>query len=191
MLVFFIHGVATSDASYSDELKKLIRNEFCQKEQALPHFYSSFWGAVHNQTGTIWNGIHNDLTHLRKKHPNVDSKDIFRYQEFREDFISKFFGDFLTYFNDQRGRRIRAIVVDQLEDLIQNNPQETELHIVAHSLGTIILWDLLFASRFAPDDPATKFRQYLEDQNCSATLSKLKLQSVTTLGSPLLFFSMI
>ena len=95
-LVFFIHGVATKDAGYSKKLEALIREEFNKKDKPLPHFYASFWGNILKQTGQIWNWVHEDLQDFKKIHPNVDVKDIFRYQEFRQDFISEFFGDILT-----------------------------------------------------------------------------------------------
>ncbi|MGV2388747.1 MAG UNVERIFIED_CONTAM: hypothetical protein LVR29_12035 [Microcystis novacekii LVE1205-3] len=57
-----------------------------------------------------------------------------------------------------RGKQIRRIIADQLIDLVQAYPQETELHIVAHSLGTVILWDLLFSERFDPRIPLHEIR---------------------------------
>ena len=53
MLVFFIHGVATHDIKYADQLKSLIKEEFRQKEKLLPPFYSSFWGDVLKDVGKI------------------------------------------------------------------------------------------------------------------------------------------
>lgn len=121
-LVFFIHGVATKDAGYSKKLESLIREEFNKKDKPLPHFYASFWGNVLKQTGQIWNWVHQDLQDFKKIHPTVDVKDIFRYQEFRQDFISEFFGDILTYFNTERGRKIRELISQGLADFIKNFP---------------------------------------------------------------------
>ncbi len=154
MQVFFIHGVATKDAAYSKRLQHLLREEFSKRDKQLPHFYGSFWGAVVSEKGRIWNRVHQDLRELKKNYPHVDSRDIFRYQEFREDFISDFFGDVLTYFNTERGRDVREIIAQQLHKFLQNSSQEEELHIIAHSLGTVVLWDVLFSGRFPEDDPA-------------------------------------
>ncbi len=191
MLVFFIHGVATQNAGYADSLKKLIKDEFAKRNTVLPHFYSSFWGAVLNKSGQMWNWIHQDLQKFSKKHANTNARDVFRYQEFREDFISKFFGDFLTYFNPQRGAKIREQIFYQLEDFLKEHPAETDLHIVAHSLGSVILWDILFSERLDPDDPAYRIRRLIAKLSHSSGDAKLHLRSICTMGSPLLFFSMM
>ncbi len=64
-------------------------------------------------------------------------------------------------------------------------PQESELHIVAHSLGTVILWDLLFSERFDPQDPAHKIRDLIGKER-----GKLSLSTVTTMGSPIPFLNL-
>jgi len=46
MLVFFIHGVATSNVRYADPLQRLIQEEFDQIGQSRPHFYSCFFRFV-------------------------------------------------------------------------------------------------------------------------------------------------
>jgi hypothetical protein len=99
VLVFFIHGVATKDAGYSKRLETLIKEDLNQRNVPFPIFYASFWGSTLKRTDQLWNWIHEDLKYLEKSYPNVDVKDVFRYQEFRQDFVSEFFGDILTYFN--------------------------------------------------------------------------------------------
>lgn len=185
-LVFFIHGVATKDAGYSRKLESLIKQELIKREQLLPHFYASFWGNVLKQTGQIWNWIHQDLQDFKKSHPNVDVRDVFRYQEFRQDFISEFFGDILTYFNTERGRKIRELIAQALSDFVKSFPTDEELHIVTHSLGSVVLWDVLFSDKFEPDDPAYEIRAMInrDEQNTY-------LKSITTMGSPILFFNMM
>ncbi len=42
MLVFFIHGVATSSTKYASDLENLIRNEFIERRQPLPSFLTLF-----------------------------------------------------------------------------------------------------------------------------------------------------
>jgi hypothetical protein len=190
MLVFFIHGVATKDAAYAKPLQYLLKQEFEKRDKPLPHFHSCFWGSVASDKSKLWNWIYQDLKELKTKHPQVDVRDVFRYQEFREDFISDFFGDILTYFNTDRGRDIREIIADQLYKFLRLHSDE-ELHIVSHSLGTVILWDVLFSNRFQSDDPATEIRRLLRsidyDNNCQSFL----LKSIVTMGSPILFFNMM
>jgi hypothetical protein len=191
-LVFFIHGVATRDVQYANELKYLIKNNFQQKRYPTPYFHSSFWGNVLNNKDRIWHSIEQDLSKLRNSYPQLDINNIFRYQESREGLISEFFGDILTYFNTERGKKIRQIIQYQLSEYIKEHSQSKDsLHIVAHSLGSVILWDILFSDRFSSEDPAWQIKDmfyFLSDRNSQ---TKFYLNSITTMGSPLLFFNMM
>ena len=189
MLVFFIHGVATRDVKYADTLQNLIKEKFIQREKPLPYFYSSFWGAVLKDISKLFNWIHQDLQEAKKNHPQTSVDDIFRYQKFREGFFSEFVGDILSYLNPERGLAIRKLIAQQLYDFLKNNPEETELHIVAHSLGTVILWDVLFSDRFSSKDPASYIRAMLKDLNQPNVAHKASLKSITTMGSPILFLN--
>ncbi len=191
MLVFFIHGVATRDAGYSKSLETLIRQEFDRQDKPLPIFYASFWGNNFNQTGQLWNWIRQDLKEFQKNHPQVNVKDVFRYQEFRQEFISEFFGDILTYFNTERGRDIRETIANQLQQSIRFHPQFKEIHFVTHSLGSVILWDVLLSERFTADDPAHKIRALLNLIENSVDYQGKRLRSITTMGSPILFFNLM
>lgn len=191
MLVFFIHGVATKDAGYSKRLQFLLKEEFDKRDEPLPHCYGSFWGAVVSNKGKIWNWVHQDLRDLKKEHPQVDIRDVFRYQEFREDFISDFFGDILTYCNTDHGRDIREIIAEQLHKFLRKHPQDQDLHFVTHSLGSVILWDILFSEHFASDDPAYQIRRMLKSIDYSVECQATCLKSIVTMGSPILFFNMM
>ncbi|MEW5860815.1 MAG: hypothetical protein AB1861_26160 [Cyanobacteriota bacterium] len=189
MLVFFIHGVATRNVQYADNLKLLLKNEFDKRGELLPHLYSSFWGNILTDLDKIWNVIHQDLQELKKEYSQTSIDDIFRYKELRQGFLSQFGGDFLTYFNPERGEAIRKLIAQQLYDFLKKNPEETELHIVAHSLGSVILWDVLFSERFSPQDPAAYIRAMIHGFSSSAKVKKVTLKSITTMGSPILFLN--
>ncbi|NES93930.1 MAG: hypothetical protein F6K32_01585 [Desertifilum sp. SIO1I2] len=183
MLVFFIHGVATRDIKYADPLKESIKQEFTLKNRPLPHFYSSFWGNALSDVSKMWNCLHQDFQDIKTNYPQSHPDDVFRYRQYREGFLSEFMGDFFTYLNPERGLAIRKTIAQQLLDFIHEFPQETELHIVAHSLGTVILWDMLFANRWNSDDPAFLVRSLFQQQ------ARLKLQSITTMASPIVFIN--
>ncbi len=68
-------------------------------------------------------------------------------------------------------------------------PFDEDLHIVAHSLGSVILWDILFSDTFSPNDPAFYIRNVIKGLSGPGEGRKVKLRSITTLGSPLLFFN--
>jgi hypothetical protein len=192
MLVFFIHGVATRDACYSSNLQQLIKTEFSHREEKNPHFYASFWGSALTDMGKIWNGIDEDLAAVKKKYPKIDREEIFRYRTFREGLFSQFLGDFFTYMNPDKGREIRKTIAQQLYNFIKENPNDSELHIVAHSLGTVILWDILFSDRFSAKDPALSIRamiRELENQTDVKPKYQVNLSSITLIGSPILFIN--
>ena len=194
MLVFFIHGVATRDACYSSNLQQLIKTEFSQRGEKNPHFYASFWGSALTDMGKIWNGIDDDLAHAKKKYSKSDSEEFLKYRSFREGFFSQFMGDFFTYMNPDKGRKIRKTIADQLYDFIEENPNNSELHIVAHSLGTVILWDILFSDRFSAKDPALSIRdmiQELQNQTDVKLKHQVNLSSITIMGSPILLLNMM
>jgi hypothetical protein len=194
MLVFFIHGVATRDALYSSNLQQLIKTEFSHREEKNPHFYASFWGSALTDMGKIWNGIDEDLEAIKNKYPKIDSEDIFRYRPFREGLFSQFIGDFFTYMNPDKGRKIRKTIAERLYDFIEENPNNSELHIVAHSLGTVILWDVLFSDRFSATDPALSIRamiRELPNQTDVKLKHQVNLSSITLMGSPILLINMM
>ena len=194
MLVFFIHGVATRDACYSSNLQQLIKTEFSHREEKNPHFYASFWGSALTDMGKIWNGIDEDLAAVKKKYPKIDREEIFRYRTFREGLFSQFLGDFFTYMNPDKGREIRKTIAQQLYNFIKENPNDSELHIVAHSLGTVILWDILFSDRFSAKDPALSIRamiRELENQTDVKLKHQVNLSSITLMGSPILLINMM
>ncbi|MFM2061563.1 MAG: hypothetical protein RLZZ507_1233 [Cyanobacteriota bacterium] len=183
MLILFIHGVAEYKTKFAEPLKTLIQKEFSQRGQKLPHFHSGFYADIINNKGKIWNFIHEDLEKFKKENPYVDSQDILRGKDLREGFISDFVGDAFTYLNFQRGKKIRQSIAEHLEDLITNHSQEKELHIIAHSMGTVILWDMLFSDNFENNDPAFQFRELINNQ--------VQLKSITTMGSPVILFNML
>nr|WP_290228116.1 hypothetical protein [Trichocoleus desertorum] len=191
MLVFFMHGVATRNVQYANSLQGLIREEFSQVKAPLPLFYASFWGDVLSDIGKLWNAVHRDLQTLQSENPQTDTQAVFRYQNFRQGFFSEFVGDAFTYLNSERGIKIRKLIAEQLSDFIARNPGETELHIVSHSLGTVVLWDALFSERFHPNDPAFEIRALVQGCNNSDSQPKLQLKSITTMGSPIAFFNIM
>jgi hypothetical protein len=185
MLVFLIHGVGTQDAGYGDHFKKKIKEILIEKNAISPIFYSSFWGhTFKSKTDQLFNWVHSDIRDLSDKCKELRGReaDIYRYQEYREDFIAKFFGDFLTYLNTDKGSAIRKQILNQFQDFVNSHPEEKKITIISHSLGTLVLWDLLFTKDLPENDPANEFRTFF-----NANDSKFELHGIVTMGSPLLF----
>jgi hypothetical protein len=161
MLIFFIHGVAEAKVKFAKPLQHLIKEYFSQRGINPPHFHSGFYADLLNNKGKVANFIHQDLQLAKQKNPNIDLQDIFCRQDIREEFISDFVGDAFTYLNHERGAKIRQSIAGHLEDFILHHPEEEELHIIAHSMGTVILWDILFSPKLNHDDAVYKIRSLI------------------------------
>ncbi|MEA5573403.1 hypothetical protein [Calothrix sp. UHCC 0171] len=182
MLVFFLHGVNTKNCDYAKALITHIEKEFNQDDYyEHPLFYSSFWGNLfNNKKNQINSCIKDDIFKADKKHPEYQwlKKDFYRYLQRRLDFVNNFLGDFLIYQNPARGEAIRQVVLEQLMQYIKDHPKQENIHFIAHSLGSVILWDILFSQNLPEHDAAFRFRDFLQN---------IDVASITTLGSPLLF----
>lgn len=189
MLVFFIHGVATSNAKYAEDLKKQLDKNLRLKGETSFFCYSSFWGNVLKDVDKMWNLINQDLIALERQYPKANIDDIFRYRDFRQGFLADFVGDFLTYLNTERGLKIRLLISEQLDDFISKHLQEKDLHIISHSLGTVILYDILFSRKLDLDEPSRKIRSSIQGLSKSKEEARVVLKSITTMGSPILFFN--
>jgi len=119
----------------------------------------------------------------------VDIETIFSYRNFREQLITKIFGDIFTYLNPDYGHAARKTIALQLLNFIKDHPGDDDLHLVAHSLGTVILWDILFSDKFSDSDPAFYIRDIIKGLSGYREGRKVYLRSITTMGSPLLFFN--
>lgn len=189
MLVFFIHGVATRDKTYASELTDKITEEFSKRKQPAPVFYSSLWGGVLKNTPNLWNWVQQDLNDFQKN----SKGDVFQYSKYREFFVSHFFNDLFTYLNLDHGWEIRKVIAMQLLECLEKHPRENELHIVAHSLGGVILWDILFSDKFEANDPAFYIRSVIKGlaESKEKKSKQVSLDSITTMGTPILLFNLM
>ncbi|MGF1497350.1 MAG: hypothetical protein ACFB8W_11065 [Elainellaceae cyanobacterium] len=187
MLLFFIHGVATRQTEYAKELERSLKDELTDRGLPAPVCYPSFWGDLLGNTRRLWTILHEDLQRAREANADRTEDDLLRYKDFREGLFSEFVGDFFSYFSEDRGRQIRQKLALQLEDFLVSNPNDTELHIVAHSLGTVILWDVLLSSRLDSEPEAQKLRKMVRLCAPKLDLASAKLVSITTMGSPIVF----
>lgn len=189
MLVWFMHGASVRRVEYADPLRSRLIQDFSSRGLATPEFYSCFWGDLLESTEQLWDWVQQDLEWFKLAQPLVDPDDVFHYQQRREQLISGFFSDIFTYLNGEQGREVRRAIAVQLLNGLAEVPAEEELHIVAHSLGSVILWDILFSESYSASDPAQYVRAVIKGLGPSSSGRKIKLRSITTLGSPLLFFN--
>ncbi|XGV99658.1 MAG: hypothetical protein ACAF41_12060 [Leptolyngbya sp. BL-A-14] len=189
MLVWFMHGASVRESGYADPLRSRIISEFIDRGLTTPEFYSCFWGDALGRTDQLWGWIQQDLETFKWDHPQIDLDDVFHYRQRREQLITGFFNDIFSYLNTQQGREVRRLIAVQLLSFLTDNPFEEDLHIVSHSLGSVILWDILFSESFEDSDPAFYIRHAIKGLSGPSEGRKVKLRSITTLGSPILIFS--
>ncbi|MBW4693705.1 MAG: hypothetical protein KME27_18325 [Lyngbya sp. HA4199-MV5] len=189
MLVWFMHGASVRESGYADPLRSRIISDFLDQGLSSPEFYSSFWGDALGRTDELWGLIQQDLEAFKWEHPQIDLDDVFHYRQRREQLITGFFNDIFSYLNSQQGREVRRLIAVQLLSFLTDTPFEEDLHIVAHSLGSVILWDILFSESFDDTDPAFYIRHAIKGLSGRSEGRKVKLRSVTTFGSPIMIFS--
>lgn len=188
MLVWFLHGASVRHPEYADPLRTRLIEAFTNHGDALPEFYSSYWGNTLGNTNEIWDFVQQDLEAFKWDHPTVDVDDVFHYRQRREQLISGFFNDIFKYLSSESGKEIRRAIALQFLNFLTDNPFEEDLHIVVHSLSSVILWDVLFSQAYETSDPAFYIRGAIKGLGSATTGRKVTLRSITTLGCPLLIF---
>lgn len=123
-------------------------------------------------------------------------------RDFRTEEVLEFVGDAALYLS----RHVGAQVVRRFKEMalapIAQADADDRLHLVTHSMGTVVLFDILFAGRWEDErldeDSSTQdIRQIvLELRNAlfgvgSNPEKGLAISSIHTLGSPLALFSLL
>lgn len=189
--LLFVHGVNVREQlenekqktyRYADSLFNLIQREVpALKLRKVP----LYWGNVSDAV-------------LREFQPSITTAAAwqqFWYKDFRNRQLLPFTGDAALYIS----RHVGSLAVEQLKEqafeLLSGYQPEDRLHLVTHSWGTVILFDILFASRW--DNPDIPGHQCVQDirQNLFGVPPNvpqgIRLASIHTMGSPLAMFSLI
>lgn len=193
--VLFLHGVNVRESPenekaqkyvYADTLFDLIQqtikpkapNRTCVKVPL-------YWGDVNREA----------LNELLAGLKGSSKWDQLSFREFRETQMLQFVGDAALYIS----RLIGAQAADQLKAqafkiLSQHEPGD-RLHLVTHSWGTIILFDILFASRWdKPEIAGHKSVKAIREQLYGMGTNPkagIRLSSIQTMGSPIALFSLL
>lgn len=188
--VLFVHGVKTRSA---DDIKRIangllkqvtncMAKDSCQLQLIVP-----FWGDL-NLEAT------DDLRAGLKK--SSKWKDIW-FKDFRSGLLMDFVGDAALYMS----RHVGSHVVQRLQETatagLKNAKPGDRLHLVTHSWGTVILFDILFAARW--EDPKLDVSTRDRVEMIRRTLFGLPpnpeqgipLASIHTMGSPIALFSLL
>ncbi|MGB3237251.1 MAG: hypothetical protein WBB29_03075 [Geitlerinemataceae cyanobacterium] len=189
--ILFVHGVNVRERvedekrktyRYADSLFNLIRRENPSlKLRKVPLYWADVSDAV-----------------LREFEPSIKNASAwqqFWYKDFRTRKLLQFTGDAALYIS----RHVGSLAVEQLKEqafeLLEEYQPNDRLHLVTHSWGTVILFDMLFASRWDdPDIPAHQCVQGIRKHLFGVPPGEpdgIRLASIHTMGSPLAVFSLI
>ena len=184
--ILFVHGVSTRDQrenpQYAKDLIEGLKSESLDFVE-LP----LYWGDVNEPAET-------QLLNRLQASP-LWSEMWFR--SFRERQLLQFAGDAALYISRHVGYKVvQRLKTDAVRVLQQAQPDDC-LHLVTHSWGTVILFDILFATRW--DDPEVPgHEEVMEIRDCIFGLSGIddsvhkgiQLGSIHTMGSPVAIFSL-
>jgi hypothetical protein len=188
--LLFIHGVNTRkeglQPNYADGLFDLIQ------------YYSNHAPAqTLKKIALYWGDVGKDKEQaLLNAYQNSSIWDELWFKQFRENQIMRFVGDGALYISRCCGSKVANALEQQiLAGLDGFDPETDRLHIVTHSMGTVILFDILFSARWDSND-AQGHGSVATIRNVFFGLSPnptqgLRLGSISTMGSPIGFFSLI
>ena len=188
--VLFNHGVNTRDSrpqpDYADALFALIQQHYHQVPGRTLKKIALYWGDVNKD----------QEQNLLDAYQGSSIWDKLWFQQFRGKQVIQFVGDGALYVSRYGGCKIaEALEKQTIENLQQPFSEEDRLHIVTHSMGTVILFDMLFSARWDPDyapghASVTTIREALFGVSPSP-IQGIRIGSITTMGSPIGFFSLM
>jgi len=188
--ILFNHGVSTRslrpEPTYADALFDLIQSQYHPTSERTLKKVVLYWGDVNNveeqrllaayRASAIWEKMW--------------------FKSIRETHIMQFVGDGALYLSRYVGAKIAHVLADQAQAGLQGyNPKEDRLHLITHSMGTIILFDMLFSTRWdsahVPGHNGVNAIRNLFFGIGPDAATGISLGSISTLGSPIGFFSLM
>ncbi|GAC1372286.1 MAG: hypothetical protein NVS2B12_42560 [Ktedonobacteraceae bacterium] len=188
--VLFNHGVTTREIgrtpTYANKLIELIQSHYHLAPERTLKPIVLYWGDLGDEE-------EQKLLTIYRASPYW--KEIW-FRSTRETLILQSIGDAALYLSRYVGAKVVDRVQEQtLAGLAGFDPKEDRLHLVTHSVGTVILFDMLFSARWDPDYvPGHASIEIIRDLLFGMGLhpeSGIRLGSVTTMGSPLGIFSLL
>jgi len=186
--ILFLHGVSTRDEgfqpSYADQLISLINKRLDHSRNIKPIVI--YWGNV---------GAEADRKLLETIQKSPDCEKLW-FQNFRFKPLLRFVGDGALYISRHKGAAVVKTIINQaLQGLSNYDSQTDSLHLITHSWGTIILFDVLFAARWDEDGmPGHESVCQLRDSIFGVEPNPdqgIHLASVHTMGSPIALFDLM
>ncbi len=188
--LLFIHGVytrsKTRNASYADKLFNRIYR-FAQTEVPSLQLIKIplYWGDVNES----------EEKRLRDAYASSPDWQKFWFRSLRETALLQFVGDAALYMSRSVGAKVVSTLEEQIREGLKTVQAGDRVHLVAHSFGAIILFDMLFASRWDPEDEPghesiMRIRELMYGVD-PAPQNGFRLASIHTLGAPIGLFSLM
>ena len=120
----------------------------------------------------------------------------FWFKDFRQTQIIPFSGDAALYLSRFIGSDVANRLKQEAETVLKGcNPEEDRLHLVTHSWGTVVFFDILFAGRWDDENipgytSVQTMRRLLFGVEPDANRG-IRIASIHTLGSPIALANMI
>ena len=196
--IVFIHGVNTRERTepptYADTLFRLIQ-ECVAREEGISSTRKLvkvplYWG---NE------GVAAEKNLLHEYTRSVEKWEKFWFKQMRSGVLLEFSGDIALYMSRCFGARVadklKADVFAQIAPALLVPSPDDRLHLVAHSLGTVILFDILFSARWDQEgtpgyESVKAIREGIYGVEPGWTQG-IRLASISTMGSPLGLFSLM
>lgn len=189
--ILFVHGVNTREVrekpTYADNLFRRIQENISSEGASKLKQVALYWGDVNVDAEN----------QLLKTLRGSSLWEKMWFRTFREQQLLQFAGDAALYISRYIGAKVVRRLKEQAVDGLRGYQPNDRLHLVTHSWGTVILFDLLFANRWESQDVpghddvmAIRDVIYGLSGGDRAPLKGIKIASINTMGSPIAIFSL-
>jgi hypothetical protein len=190
--ILFIHGVNTRNRQdYKVEANQMFQNirANIQKSSRTLQPIFLFWGDIAEESTRV----------LREGLEASPKWNEFWFQDLRSNQVIPFVGDAAMYLSRFVSSKIVQNITDQAIKEIENPLEGDRLHLVTHSWGTVILFDILFAPRW-DDVDSIDTRELVKNirraifgigENEVERNQGIPLASIHTMGSPIALFNLV
>ncbi|MBD2210503.1 hypothetical protein H6G27_11510 [Nostoc linckia FACHB-104] len=188
--ILFVHGVKTHERQGFESLCNIllnrIQNSISDKSRVVKPIYF-FWGDLNL-------AAQKELAAGLEASPKWND---FWFRDFRKEQILEFVGDAALYLSRHVGTQVVKRFKSEAFSVLKGGDTGDRLHVITHSWGTVILFDILFARRWEDPILDADVRQIVQElRNILFGLdpnpqSGIPLASIHTMGSPLALFSLL
>lgn len=190
--ILFIHGVST------------------RYEREQPYYADKLFARIQNNAGSslslekvalYWGNVNKEAEeNLKYQLKTSKAWEKLWFKDFRKDQLLQFVGDAALYLSRHVGSQVVAKLKEDAQKILgtAESPRYQpgdHLHLVTHSWGTVILFDILFADRWE-NETIPGYQHVQAIRRCLFGLppnpdAGISLASIHTMGSPIALFSLL